>query len=435
MKSQRLSDVPGNNNPLPVGSRPRVLSVLPDIPFPANTGLHLRMINNLDLIRRLGCESRILQFSTEERSLDDTARMELVTLCDDINFGGQRRPQGDFSIVSLVTHKADFLIQGGLGLRGRRYPFSMRYDAIDAERIILKEARDIKADYVVLPSFMVHYAGKLSAEGFCVIADAIDVLTDLTASLLAGYATAGRLGRLSLLANHWASRTQEKTYLPLCTEIWATTANEANALQQIAPHVNVVVVPNGMDERTVCPGRRVDTDSVGFIGTYSMRPNVEAACFLAEKVFPEVLRLRSNARLRIAGAHMPDDMASRLGRLAYVDLLGAVQNSSELFETCAVIALPVFIYGGTPLKLVEAMARGKAIVASSALAAKLSVSNGKDLLLRDDPASFASAIAALMADRKENERLGNNARETFLRIWSRENSEQVMRRSSILGKR
>ena len=206
-------------------------------------------------------------------------------------------------------------------------------------------------------------------------------------------------------------------------------------MQQIAPHVNVVVVPNGMDERTVCPGRRVDTDSVGFIGTYSMRPNVEAACFLAEKVFPEVLRLRSNARLRIAGAHMPDDMASRLGRLAYVDLLGAVQNSSELFETCAVIALPVFIYGGTPLKLVEAMARGKAIVASSALAAKLSVSNGKDLLLRDDPASFASAIAALMADRKENERLGNNARETFLRIWSRENSEQVMRRSSILGKR
>ncbi len=434
MKYERLSEAPNRGDLRSGIGRSRVLTVLPDIPFPANTGLHLRMVNNLDLVRRLGCESRVLQFSTEERPLGDAARMELAKLCDGFALGGARWPQNAFSILSLVAHKADFLIRGGLGLRGRRYPFSMRYDAIGAERIVLKEAEDSNADYVVLPSFMVHYAERLSAAGFRVIADAIDVLTDLTASLLASYAAAGRAGRLGLQANYWASRTQEKEYLPLCTEIWATTANEAKALQRIAPRVNVVVVPNGMDERTVCPGRWVESDSVGFIGTYSMLPNVEAVFFLAEKVFPELLRLRPGARLRIAGAHMPVDMVSRLSRLGYVDLLGAVQDSRELFESCSVIALPVFVYGGTPLKLVEAMARGKAIVASSALAAKLPVSDGNDLLLRDDPASFAAAIASLMADKEQNERLGRNARETFIRIWSRANTEQVMRRTSALAR-
>jgi len=431
MKYERLSEA-SNRGDARSGIRPRVLIVLPDNPFPVNTGLHLRMVNNLDLVRRLGCETQVLQFSTEERSLDDAARKELAKLCDGITFGGHRRPQGDFSTVSLVVHKADFLIRGGLGLRGRRYPFSMRYDAIGAEGIVLKQAEAMSADYVIIPSVMVHYAERLSAAGFRVIADAIDVLSDLTASLLASYATAGRVGRLGLLANYWASRTQEREYLPLCTEIWATTANEAKALQRIAPHVNVVVVPNGMDEWTVCPGRWVETDSVGFIGTYSMPPNVEAACFLAEKVFPELLRLRPGARLRIAGAHMPDVMVSRLSRLGYVDLLGVVQDSRGLFESCSVIGLPVFVYGGTPLKLVEAMARGKAVVASTALAANLPVSDGHDLLLRNEPASFAEAVARLMENREENERLGRNARETFLRIWSRASTEQVMRRASVL---
>ena len=415
--------------------RPTVLSVLPDTPFPAHTGLHLRMVNNLDLVRRLGCESHVLLFLSEERPPSDPTHAELRRMCDSVIVGPQRRPQSEFSTAGLVSHKLDFLIRGGLGLGALRYPFSMRYDAVGAEQRVLVEARRVQADFVVLPSFMIHYAESLTAAGFRVIADAIDVLTELTASLLKTYSAQSRFGRFSLLANHWACRTQEKRFLPKCVEIWATTAKEGESLGQIAPRSNVIVVSNGMDEQTVRPGPWVEDDTVGFIGTYSMLPNVEAACFLAEKVLPELLRLRPTARLRLAGAHMPPEIAARLRGLGYVDLLGTVRDSAELFDSSRVIGLPVFVHGGTPLKLVEAMARGKAVVASAGLATNLPVTEGHDLLLADEPAAFALALARVLSDRPENERLGRNARETFLKTWSRASAEAIMRRTSALAAR
>lgn len=416
-------------------SRPTVLSVFPDTPFPTHTGLHLRMVNNLDLVRRLGCESHVLLFLSEERPPSDPAHAELRRMCDSVTVGAQRRPQSEFSTAGLVSHKLDFMIRGGLGLGARRYPFSMRYDAVGAEQRVLVEARRVQADFVVLPSFMIHYTESLIVAGFRVIADAIDVLTELTASLLETYSAQSRFGRFSLLANHLACRTQEKKFLPKCVEIWATTPREGESLRKIAPQSNVIVVSNGMDEQTVRPGPWVEADTVGFIGTYSMLPNVEAACFLAEKVFPELLRLRPAARLRLAGAQMPLEMAARLRGLTHVDLLGTVRDSAELFDSSRVIGLPVFVYGGTPLKLVEAMARGKAVVASAGLAANLPVTDGHDLLLADEPAAFALALARVLSDREENERLGRNARETFLKTWSRASAEEIMRRTSLLAAR
>lgn len=427
----KLDTTPGSS-PTSLRQDVIVLSVMPDSPFPARTGLHLRMINNLDLVRRLGCRSHVLMFSTEEYTPGEQDEKELRKLCHDVTSAGRRKPQSEFSTGSLISHKLDFLIRGGLGLPGRRYPFSMRYDAVGAEALVLAEAKRIGATFVVLPSFMLHYAQSLTAAGFRVVADAIDVLTDLTAGLLSKFSSQVKFGKISLLANHWACRTQERRFLPLCAEIWATTAKEAETLRQFAPQVNIVVVPNGMDEAKVGPGPVVTEESVGFIGTYSMAPNVDAAYFLADKVFPELLRLRPAARLKLAGAHMPAEIADRLRRLGYVDVLGAVADSAELFNASRVIGLPVFVYGGTPLKLVEAMARCKAVVACTGLAANLPVKDGYDLTLADEPAAFAAILARLLGDPAEADRLGQNARGTFLKVWSRASAEAVMRRTSVL---
>ncbi|MCX5796855.1 MAG: glycosyltransferase [Elusimicrobia bacterium] len=392
------------------------------------------MVNNLALLRRLGCESRVLLFSTEEHALTASDNGQLAQYCDGFIHGGCRKPQTSFSISSLIAHKLDFLIGGALGLRGRRYPFSMRYDAIGAERIIITEALRTEADFVVLPSFMLHYAKALADKGFKVIADAIDVLTDLTSSLLVNYGGKGRASKLGLLANHLASRSQERLYLPACVEIWATTEAEAVTLRRISRGVNSVVVGNCMDEDAVTPSPQTESHSVGFIGTYSMLPNVEAALFLAEKVFPHVLKHRPQARLRLAGAHMPSDAAARLSSFKHVELLGAVPDSKAFFDSCAVIALPIFVYGGTPLKLVEAMARGKAVVVNTLLGARAPVSDGQDLIIRDEPNAFAAAIVKLLKDPAERARLGGNARNTFLKVWSRKQAEVLLRQQSILAR-
>jgi glycosyltransferase involved in cell wall biosynthesis len=389
------------------------------------------MVSNLELVHRLGCFSALLYFSTEGRKPAPVESTPLAQICDEVRHGGHRFPHSDFSAAALIGHKVDFLVRGALGLPGKRYPFSMSYDHIGAAEIILAEAQRIQADFVVVPSFMVHYAASLKSGGFRVIADAIDVLTDLTAQFLANYGTSA-ISQLGLYSNHLASRTQERVFLPQCREVWATSPPEAEALGRIAPGVNVVVVANSLDERVFQPGPLETNQNVGFIGTYSSGPNLDAARFLAEKVFPIVLQKNPGARLKLAGASLPPADETKLRSLKYVDLLGAVAESNDLYSQCRVIALPVFVRGGVPLKIVEAFARAKAVVARPELVEGLPVRDGYDLLVRENHADFAQAVSSLLKDDAFCRRLGSNGRETFMRNWSRLHAEEMLRQSSVL---
>jgi glycosyltransferase involved in cell wall biosynthesis len=409
-----------------------VLTVLPDFPFPATTGLHLRMVSNLELVRRLGCYSALLYFSTEGRERAPAEATSLAHICDEVSHGGRRFPHSDFSTVALIGHKLDFLVRGALGLPGKRYPFSTSYDRIGAAEIIVAEARRDRADFVVLPTFVLHYAAPLKRNGFRVIGDAIDVLTDLTAQFLTNYGN-GVVSRLGLYSNHVSSWTQERLFLAQCSEIWATSPPEAGALARIAPGVNVVVVANSLDESVFQAGPLTSEQNVGFIGTYSSGPNLEAARFLAEQVFPILLQKNPAARLKLAGANLPAGDETQLRGLGYVDLLGAVADSNELYSQCRVIALPVFVRGGVPLKIVEAFAREKAVVACPELVEGLDVRDGHDLLVRKTPEDFSNAIVSLLSDDAFCRRLGTNGRETFMRNWSRSHAEATLRQSSVLA--
>jgi glycosyltransferase involved in cell wall biosynthesis len=95
--------------------------------------------------------------------------------------------------------------------------------------------------------------------------------------------------------------------------------------------------------------------------------------------------------------------------------------------------LPVFVRGGVPLKIVEALARGKAVVACSELVEGLAVRDGHDVLVRDSPEDFAQAISSLLSNETLCRRLGANGRKTFVRNWSRSHAEETLRRSSVLG--
>jgi len=409
----------------------RVLTVLPDFPFPATTGLHLRMVSNLELVRRLGCFSALLYFSTEGREPAPVESTPLAQICNAVRHGGRRFPHSDFSTAALIGHKIDFLVRGALGFPGKRYPFSTSYDRIGAAEIILGEAWRVKADFVILPVMLMHYTVGLRTQGFGVIIDAADVLTNLSASFMKNLK--GRGGRLGLYANYLASRTQERIFLKECSELWATSSAEAEQFRRISPGVRVLVVPNSLDENAIRPAPAAKEPTVGFIGTYSYTPNLHAAQFLAEQVFPRVLEQCPNAILRIAGANMPGDAAAKLRTMKNVEVLGKVADSGRFMEDCAVLALPVFIRGGVPLKAIEAMARGKAIVASPELIDGLAIADGKEMLVRSASDSFAAAIVSLLGDALLRERLGIHARATFVRDFSVSSAEATLCRGSVLA--
>jgi glycosyltransferase involved in cell wall biosynthesis len=201
-----------------------------------------------------------------------------------------------------------------------------------------------------------------------------------------------------LLVNHWASVRQEQFFLSACSEIWATTEGEAKFFRRYSPEANVLVAGNTFDERAILPTARPLDGPVGFIGTYSVAPNLDAAIFLVDEVLPILRCCRPDVRIALAGAGMPCEIAERLGRVPGVEILNQVSDSATFIRSCSVLALPVRTRGGLPLKLVEAFACAVPVVAVPELIAGLHVCPGDELLVADTPQAFADALNRILAN-------------------------------------
>jgi glycosyltransferase involved in cell wall biosynthesis len=74
------------------------------------------------------------------------------------------------------------------------------------------------------------------------------------------------------------------------------------------------------------------------------------------------------------------------------------------------VVVPLRLGGGTRLKIVEAMAMGKAIVSTTLGAEGIEAIPGRDILVEDQPAAFADAVNRLLTEPGLAARIGQSAR-------------------------
>jgi glycosyltransferase involved in cell wall biosynthesis len=86
----------------------------------------------------------------------------------------------------------------------------------------------------------------------------------------------------------------------------------------------------------------------------------------------------------------------------------------------AAVVVPLRLGGGTRLKIVEAMAMGKAIVSTTLGAEGIEAVPGRDLLVEDQPTAFADAVHRLLAEPSLAARIGQSARQLAVEryAWS-----------------
>jgi glycosyltransferase involved in cell wall biosynthesis len=297
--------------------------------------------------------------------------------------------------------------------------------------LIAEAAKKIGADAVVLPTMLLHVAPTLTNAGVIVIGDAIDILSQLTWRFLQyGKRKPWRIP--SLLVNHLVSRRQESLFLRACTEIWATTDEEAALLRKMAPKANVLVAGNALDERVVQSSDVPAEGPVGFIGNYSLAPNLDAARFLVEQVFPLIERRRPGTRLALAGAGMPIDIRSRFEKVIGVQVLGRVEDSVTFIQSCRVMALPILVRGGIPLKLVEALACGRPVVATRQLVQGLRLREGLDVLIGADAETLAGAVCQVLDSPSFARSLAQNGRRRFEEEFSFQAMLRRLEHQSVL---
>jgi polysaccharide biosynthesis protein PslH len=206
-----------------------------------------------------------------------------------------------------------------------------------------------------------------------------------------------------------AWRRFERGVLPAAGAVVAFTEEDRAVLSELAPDARVVRISPGIDLPTQ------PSDPVGaqpprvlFLGSFVHPPNIDAATRLARKVMPAVRARVPEAGLEIVGDAPPGEVRALVGDGIVVT--GHVPDVRPYLDRAAVVAAPLRLGGGMRVKVLEALAAGKAVVATPRAIAGVGLVPGTHALVAETDAELSDALATLLEDPALRERLGAAAR-------------------------
>ena len=164
-----------------------------------------------------------------------------------------------------------------------------------------------------------------------------------------------------------------------------------------------LVLPARLDPAREVPG------TILFVGAFHHPPNRDAAHWLAREILPAVLERAPGARLRIVGSGPPPEVLALAG--PRVEVVADAPSVLPHTEAAAVVMAPVRTGGGMRMKVLQAMAAGKAVV-TTPRGTEGYTGFGEDppLAVGESGEEIAAATAALLEDDAARRRLGERAR-------------------------
>jgi glycosyltransferase involved in cell wall biosynthesis len=189
------------------------------------------------------------------------------------------------------------------------------------------------------------------------------------------------------------------------------TTRDAVAITSLAGNLtaNLRVNPFGIDMPALSDPEDEEAGSLLFVGGFLHPPNEVAARWLLNDIMPRLRGLQSDLMLKIVGSDPPESLWKNAG--SDVKVVGRVDTVWPYLERAAVVVAPVISGGGMRVKVMQAMAMGKAVVTTPLGAEGLSAA-GTDppLIVASNPETFAGETAALLADTERRRKLGREAR-------------------------
>lgn len=200
--------------------------------------------------------------------------------------------------------------------------------------------------------------------------------------------------------------------------VLTVSEKEAAWLRAENPALRVSVVENGVDTRAIpFLAQSENRAKLLFVGTLGYAPNADGLQWFGAEILPQIQRTIPEVSLQIVGRATNARMRA-FSDLPNVSLAANVSGLESFYRDAEVVVVPLRAGGGTRLKILEAMAYGRAIVSTHLGAEGLDVRDGEDLLLADTPRAFAARVIELLQNRAERERIAYNARQLAETRWA-----------------
>jgi len=173
-----------------------------------------------------------------------------------------------------------------------------------------------------------------------------------------------------------------------------------------APGAAIRSIPTGVDTAFFTPnGSHEASASLVFVGSMDWYPNEDAILHFIHAVLPEIRRRVPESSLTVVGRN-PTARLRAAAADAGVRITGTVDDVRPYMSEAAVVVVPLRVGGGTRLKIFEALAMAKAVVATGVGAEGLPLVPGTHYLRADAPPDFARAVVALLEDPVQRKTLG-----------------------------
>lgn len=192
------------------------------------------------------------------------------------------------------------------------------------------------------------------------------------------------------------------------------TERDRQSMRKIGANIPVVQILLGTEIPEFRPDTSDEPLSLLFVGNFKHLPNLDAAHRLIHQIFPQVQSQVPEARLYVVGDHLPSTFVNREN--ANIICTGHVPDVKPYLERASIVVVPLRLGGGMRVKVLEALAHGKAVVASSRAVEGLDLVDGEHVILAEADNEFSRAIIDLLRHPHKQEKLATRAR-----VWAREN--------------
>ncbi len=263
--------------------------------------------------------------------------------------------------------------------------------------------KDFRPDVVLVEGVALHPLFKAIRESAArLILDMHNVESELARTIAAAEPWAKPFRRGKHFVKAYSLAVVERNAVPVADAVWVCSEADRTRLARLTRFSGAKIVPNGVPSSMVVGDRAINRGGPGprivFVGHLGYRPNVLAARELAGKVMPLLREHCPDATLTLAG-RSPSRHVLRLAA-PFVSIIGNPPIVSALLAQSDFAVIPLRQGGGTRIKILEALASGVVVVATSVAAEGLELVAGKHFALAETAEEMALAVSRLAEDHK-----------------------------------
>jgi glycosyltransferase involved in cell wall biosynthesis len=186
---------------------------------------------------------------------------------------------------------------------------------------------------------------------------------------------------------------------------------DGDRLREICTGASTAVIANGVDvEYFQSRTRTAEPAHLVMVSGMNWFPNRDAVLYMTETIWPQLTQVLPRARLTIVGASPPPSVVALAARDPRVVVTGFVDDVRPYMESAQIYLCPMRDGGGTRLKILDALAMGMPIVATTMALEGIDVTPEREVLVADTPADFVRQIGRIVNDSGLAARLGQAGR-------------------------